>query len=102
LKRKSHIAQTTGETYQFSQTVTTLSLGALTKGILLYMLCFNKIKVFHLRISSQWCSWSTSILTTKFSVVVAIYLPIQEVSNKFMLAVLPGENGYFKNCKSTK
>jgi len=34
------------------------------------MLCFNKIKVFHLRLSSQWSRWSTSILTTKFSVVV--------------------------------
>jgi len=31
LKSKSHIAQTTRETYQFNQTVTTLSLGALTK-----------------------------------------------------------------------
>jgi len=61
------------------------------------MLYFNKIKLFHLRLSSQWCSWSTSILATKFCVVLEIYLQTQEISNKFMFALLPGENGYFKN-----
>jgi len=34
LRSKSHIAQATGGTYQFNQTVTTISLGALTKGTL--------------------------------------------------------------------